>query len=230
MPSAAAISSERPVLDDCWNRIGVRGDRSCPELSKHIHCRNCPVQAAAVKTLLDRDVPRDHADRWTEQYARPLEVREAGLHPVVIFRVGAEWLALPTTLFLEVATLRPVHSLPHRRSALVRGLVNVRGELLVCVSVAGALGIAEGGAPAPDSGRQSGQRLLVLSRDGQRLVFAAEEVGGPYRYHPRDLLPPPATVARAAGTYTKAVFLWREKSVALLDDELLFYTLNRSLA
>lgn len=228
MPSAADIFSARPALDDCWNRIGVRGDRSCPELVKHVHCRNCPVQAAAVTTLLDRQVPADHAERWTEQYARPPEVREAGLHPVVVFRVGSEWCALPTTLFLEVATLRPVHSLPHRRSTLVRGLVNVRGELLVCVSVAGALGIDEGASTDP--GRQNSRRLLVLSREEQRLVFSVDEVGGPYRYHPRELLPPPATVARAAGTYTKAVFAWREKSVALLDDELLFYTLNRSLA
>lgn len=230
MPSTADIFSSRPVLDDCWNRIGVRGDRSCPELVKHVHCHNCPVQAAAVKTLLDREMPDDHLDRWTEQYARVPEVRDAGLHPVVIFRVGVEWLALPTTLFLEVATLRPVHSLPHRRSALVRGLVNVRGELLICVSVAGALGIEESAAQPGETARQNGRRLLVLSRDGQRLVFVVDEVGGPYRYHPRELLPPPATVARASGTYTKAVFNWREKSVACLDDELLFYTLNRSLA
>src|SRR4029077_5730556 len=30
------------VVDDCWNRIGVRGDASCPELKHHVHCRNCP--------------------------------------------------------------------------------------------------------------------------------------------------------------------------------------------
>lgn len=225
---APADSSPSPALHDCWNRIGVRGDRSCPELSKHIHCRNCPVQAAAVASLLDRAAPPDHLDLWAAQYARPPEAREAGLHPVVIFRVGAEWLALPTLLFVEVATLRPVHSLPHRRSALVRGLVNIRGELLVCVSAAGVLGIEE--EAAGDAARQGARRLLVLSREGSRLVFAVDEVGGPYRYHPRELLPPPATVARASGTYTKAVFAWREKSVACLDDELLFYTLDRSLA
>jgi chemotaxis-related protein WspD len=30
-------------LDDCWNRIGVRGDGSCRELEQHIHCHNCSV-------------------------------------------------------------------------------------------------------------------------------------------------------------------------------------------
>ncbi len=28
---------------DCWNRIGVSGDRSCPELATVVHCHNCPV-------------------------------------------------------------------------------------------------------------------------------------------------------------------------------------------
>ncbi len=44
----ATFGSDLPSVDDCWNRIGVRGDRSCPKLAEHIHCRNCPVHAAAA--------------------------------------------------------------------------------------------------------------------------------------------------------------------------------------
>src|SRR2546422_1979826 len=43
-----------------------------------------------------------------------------------------------TTLFrsiAEVAERRVIHSLPHRRTGIVLGVVNVRGELLVCVSL-----------------------------------------------------------------------------------------------
>ena len=32
--------AERPDLQDCWNQIGVLGDRSCPLLNQVIHCRN----------------------------------------------------------------------------------------------------------------------------------------------------------------------------------------------
>lgn len=231
MPPAEPASAATPLrLDDCWNRIGVRGDRSCPELKTHLHCRNCPVHAAAVAALLDRELPVGHLDRWTEHFAKPVEVREAGLHAIVIFRLGVEWLALPTAVFLEVAALRPIHSLPHRRNATVQGLVNIRGELLLCVSAAAVLGLAET-APKPDeSGRKANRRLLVLSREGQRLVLPVDEVGGTHRYHPRDLLPPPATVARAGATYTKAILNWRDHPVGCLDDELLFYSLNRSIA
>src|SRR5437588_4360 len=40
------------VIDDCWNRIGIGGDRTCPELAVHIHCRSCPVFSAAARRVV----------------------------------------------------------------------------------------------------------------------------------------------------------------------------------
>ena len=45
-------------VDDCWNRIGIRGDQSCPKLPEYVHCRNCPVYASAARRLLDRLPPQ----------------------------------------------------------------------------------------------------------------------------------------------------------------------------
>ena len=45
--------ADTQAIDDCWNRIGVRGDQSCPLLIEHIHCRNCALYAAAAIRLLD---------------------------------------------------------------------------------------------------------------------------------------------------------------------------------
>ncbi len=73
-------------------------------------------------------------------------------------------------------------------------------------------------------------RLLVLAQEGQRLVFPVDEVHGTHRFHPQQLAAVPATVAKATATYTKAILPWQKKSVGLLDEQLLFYTLNRSLA
>jgi chemotaxis-related protein WspD len=50
------------------------------------------------------------------------------------------------------------------------------------------------------------------------------------RYHPRDLHPVPATLAPAAGAYTIGLLPWREHHVGCLNDELLFYTLNKSFS
>jgi len=40
----------------------------------------------------------------------------------------------------------------------------------------------------------------------------------------------PATIARATATYSKALLSWHEHSVGLLDPELVFHSLKRSLA
>ena len=220
----------RAGLNDCWNKIGVHGDGSCPELERHVHCRNCPVYSASAAKLLDAELPAGHLDEWTGHFSGKRTVEEAGTQPVVIFRIGVEWLALPTAVFNEVATLRAMHSLPHRRSGIVLGLTNVRGTLLVCVSLVDLLGLEKAAEIKKEKGRALHRRLLVISREGQRLVFPVDEVHGIHRCQPRELKEVPATVAKAKATYTKSVLAWQDKAVGCLDDQLLFYTLNRSLA
>ncbi len=219
----------RAGLNDCWNKIGVHGDGSCPELERYVHCRNCPVYSASAAKLLDANLPAGHLDEWTGHFSAKQQAGETGTETVVIFRIGAEWLALPTAVFQEVATLRAVHSLPHRRGGIVLGLANVRGTLLVCVSLGDLLGL-EKTAAKKDKAHVLPRRLLVISREGSRLVFPVDEVHGIHRGRVREMKEAPATVAKAAATYTKSVLAWRDKAVGCLDDQLLFYTLNRSLA
>jgi chemotaxis-related protein WspD len=122
------------------------------------------------------------------------QVIEREPHSVVIFRVGAEWLALPSSVFLAASEPKPIHSLPHRRNRSVLGLVNVRGELLVCVSLEETLGLET--AATPPKGKQPlvHERLLIVSREGGRLVFPVDKVHGIHRYHPREVNAVPATM------------------------------------
>ena len=223
------------AIHDCWNRIGVRGDGSCPQLQEHVHCRNCPVFAAAAAALLDAPLPPDHMNDWTRHFAQPGRVRQRDTESAVIFRIGVEWLALPTALFKEVAERRPIHTLPHRRDGALLGLVNVRGELLICMALDKTLGLEAHTEEQRQSDRAAQKRLvqprlLVVSHDGHRLAFPVDEVHGPHRFHAEDLLSVPATVGRSAATYTRAVLPWQKTSVGVLDDQLLFHTLARSLA
>ncbi len=220
----------RPPIDDCWNRIGVRGDGSCPELRKHVHCRNCPVHAAAAIEMLDGELPAGHLSRWTRHVAQEKWIEELDTHSVVIFRLGEEWLALPTATFKEVASLRTIHSLPHLGQGVVLGLANIRGELLVCVALRLVLGVDAAPPAKADQQRVLEQRLLVIQHEGRRLACPVDEVYGIQRFHPRELKEVPATVAGDRATYTKAMLAWQGKSLGLIDDQLLFYTLNRSLS
>ena len=81
--------------EQCWNRIGVRGDRSCPELLKFTHCNNCPVFAAAGRRFLDAPSPAGYLDEWTTRLAARDDTREGDESSVLVFRLGDEWLALP---------------------------------------------------------------------------------------------------------------------------------------
>lgn len=220
----------RKALDDCWNRIGVRGDSSCPELKEYVHCHNCPVFAAGAATLLDADAPDGYLADRTAHFARPAAAAEDGTRSVVIFRVASEWLALPASVVTEVANLLPIHSLPHRPDGIVLGLSSVRGELLVCVSLGRIVG-AEPLTSLTNEGRTTaGQRLLVIRQENVRVVCPVDEVHGIHRFQPRELKDVPTTVSKATVTYSTALLPWRGHAVGTLDDQLLFYTLRRSLA
>lgn len=179
--------------------------------------------------MLDREAPADYVREWSERIARPEETEKPDTRSALVFRIGQEWLALPPAIFQEVARNCPAHSLPHRADGVVLGVVSVRGGLFVCVSLATVLGIG-GQAAAPAGPRREYGRVLVISRGGTGLAFPVDEVHGVIRYHPEDLLPLPATLTENAARHTLGLVPWQGRTVGCLDDELLIYTLNRSLA
>jgi chemotaxis-related protein WspD len=216
-----------PETEACWNDIGVQGNRSCAKLEEVIHCRNCPVYFRAGVHLLDRPLLPEYRRAWTEHYAQKRALATPAKTSALLFRVSTEWLALPTAAFQEVAERRLVHSLPHRRDGVVLGLVNVRGELLLCVSLADLLGLQRSSLRLGQ--RQVYDRLLVTHWDGRLFVFPAKEVHGVHRFHPTELTEPPATLAKSRFAYTKGILSWQGNTVGLLDADLLFSSLNRSL-
>jgi chemotaxis-related protein WspD len=217
------------VLDDCWNRIGVRGDGSCPELKQYVHCHNCPVFSAGAADMLDADAPDSYFADRTAHFAESAPVEESATRSVVIFRVDSEWLALSTSVVVEVANLRTIHSLPHRSNGVVLGLASVRGELLVCVSLGRVIGAEAIARAKPGAVVNAFRRMLVLRRDALRVACPVDAVHGIHRFHPSELTDVPSTVAKATVTYSTALLRWQGHSVGTLDDELLFYTLRRSL-
>jgi len=215
---------------DCWNRIGVRGDSSCPELERYVHCRNCPVHAAGAIALLERAPEDDYVATWTRHVATMEAAADRGAESIVIFRVGAEWLALPTAVVGEVTRMLSIHSLPHRRRDIVLGVANFRGTLTACLSLERVLGVEPSSSPGQPGQRGERQRLLVLNREGLCVVCPVDEVHGVHHVHPRDLRDVPATLAKATTRYSTQLLPWQGRSVGILDAPTLFASLKRSLA
>lgn len=221
-------------IDDCWNRIGVWGKvrPRCPKLEQHVHCYNCEVFRAAGHRLRDRALPADYQAEWTEIVANRKPSREVSGRSVVVFRIGREWLALPAPAVDEIVEMRSVHSLPHRPSPVLLGLVNIRGKLCLCVSLADLLGIpADAGAPRQKrSARSIYPRMLVIRQDSQAFVLPADEVMGTHRYADAELEGLPTTLSGALNRYSTGALMVGDRNVGLLDAELLFYAFFRSLA
>lgn len=212
------LAEDDAHIDDCWNRIGVHGDKQCPLLARHVHCRNCDVYAAAATRLLDRyALMQDH------QAAAAQPVEENTGRSMLLFRLGEEWLALATASLAEIAPLQAVHSLPHQRSRVLQGVANVRGALVPCLSLADLLGV-QAGTDEQRSGRAM-PRMLILAADGGPVVMAVEEIDGIHRLDPLLL-----GSGQDATRFTAAVLQWRGRSVRVLDDQHLLSAVQRSLS
>lgn len=209
-----------PVIDDCWNRIGVAGDRSCPELPAHIHCRNCPVFSNAARSLFDRPAPEGYLKDWTAALSTAVQAADEDFASLFMFRLGEEWLGLRTAMLVEVTPRRPIHRVPHRSNAVFRGLVNIRGQLQLCLSLHGLLGLPEKA--------EAGEILAVLEDKGERWVFSADEVLGVHRVPRSVLRKVPGTLANPLTSFTQAVFTWHDRHVGYLEEHRLL-TAFRSL-
>jgi len=212
-------------MEGCWRRVGVGGDRTCAELETFIHCRNCPVLTAAARTFFDREAPPGYLDSWREILEQPEREADGDATAVLVFRRGAEWLALPTSVLVEVTPPRKVHRLPHRHDTLLEGLVNIRGQLQVCVDLGRLLGVEPAAATAPAAATPPAgtlARLLVVERAGdrgaERWVFGVDEVAGVQRVPAAALRAVPSTVGAATDRATAALFAWQERTVGLLDE------------
>ena len=148
----------------------------------------------------------------------------------VVFRNGDEWFALPSVSVVEVGVKRVIHALPHRRGSIVMGIVNIRGELLVAVSLAGALGLGGEGANKPTSDHKEGAtRVLVVKTKSGRLAMPVHEVTGLVRYGLEELKPLPSTVAKTPGNCLRGLLAYGQRTIRLLDAEGLFVVLERHL-
>jgi chemotaxis-related protein WspD len=116
------------------------------------------------------------------------------------------------------------------RSGIVLGLVNIRGELLVCVSLAKMIRLGEITTTNAEPQGINTKRLVVIRHNDRRAAFPVDEIQSVHRYHPRELKSVPATIAKASTAYTKAMLSLKDKTVGCLDYQLLTHALDKSVA
>jgi chemotaxis-related protein WspD len=221
--SFSVTHEDAQAIDDCWNRIGIHGDKSCPLLTEHIHCRNCAVYSAAATRLLDRYALQQD-DRVQHSATVETEVKTRSL---LMFRLGEEWLGLATRSLVEVAPLQAIHSLPHQRSRALLGVANVRGALVACLSLVELLGLDA--TNNVDSSARVVPRMLIIAAHGGPVVVPVDEVDGIHAIDERILDAASQSGTQASGKYTRGVLPFKGRSLRWLDEEQLLSAVTRSL-
>jgi chemotaxis-related protein WspD len=216
------------AIDDCWNRIGVSGDQSCDKLEQHIHCRNCEVYSGAAQRNLQRAVSAGYREEWASHFRQPAAQRADSDQSVLVFRIGREWLALPTRSIASVAPQAPGHRLPHRAGRGLLGIVNVGGKLTPSMSLSALLGIDDQQAPAA-AGRHTFARLLVAQWEGQAFALPVADLHGIARYAAAGLAAPAATINQGLDRFLTGVLTLDEMKVGVLDEALVGHQLTRLL-
>jgi chemotaxis signal transduction protein len=101
---------------------------------------------------------------------------------VLVFRVGAEWFAMPIATIDEVIDAPPIQRLPDAASTQL-GVATLRGEL---VMVYDARPLLHASGSAADVGA-----LLLFQRDGRRVGLAVDDVQDSMTIEEQDVRPVP---------------------------------------
>lgn len=227
------LLNPRSNLDtlNCWNEIGIAGDRSCPELTEMIHCRNCPVFARAAQGFFDRAAPDGYLKEWSDQLSNSFKPVNKETLSLLIFRLGHEWFGVRSQIVVEVTLPRPIHSIPHRRSAILEGMVNLRGQIQLQVSLKELFGVSHSANPsrdpkAGDTQAFGGARLIVLMQAGETWVFLADEVLEVRRFSKHEARTVPSTLSNSAFSFSQSVFVEESRTIGYLDEARLFEALR----
>jgi chemotaxis-related protein WspD len=200
MPSQTSTGGSPDA--SCRLTIGVWGDSSCALLQEHVHCRNCPVYARGGRLLL----ARSHT---------VAEARLDAIERVSLTAANAREVVEPTTL----------HRVPHRGDRRFLGLANVRGEILPVADLAELLEMPT--LPASGGAQRTAGRLLVIERAGEAWVLPVPEIDGIHRADLGTLQTPPVTVELGRAAFTSGVLETPDGPIAVLDEETLWYALQR---
>lgn len=183
----------------------------------------------SANRLLDREPDEAYLSEWTSLLQREAAAEiEKNAQSVVIFRLTGEWLAIATDIFAEIAHTRIVHRVPHRSGPLLLGVVNLRGHLRLLISLHKLLDLEEE-THVEKVERKQYARLVAIRKGADFWTFPVDEVYGNYVFAKADLQNVPVTITKSTANFLRGVVAWEGRSVGVIDEELLFQSLKRSL-
>jgi purine-binding chemotaxis protein CheW len=176
------------------------------------------LQLAAAAAVVPEPVADPHrerifafADRMAQRYPGAVEEEREEALPWVTFRLAGEIYALPVTHLEEiqrVAAITRVHGAP----PTVRGIMNLRGGVLVVVDLCQRLGLKRAEV-------QPRSRVLVAAVRGRRLGLLVDEVLAVVGLLPSRIQEPPEEVRTERSELVAGVYHSGDRLFIVLHPE-----------
>lgn len=173
--------------------------------------------------LLDRKPPDGYLEELTILLTQQKNVKSHSDEvSVLIFRLQNEWLAIATTAIKDVMEIKPIHVIPHRNNQTLKGIANIGGQLKLVVSLDSFLEIKKAGS-------EPYSKMIVIKQDDVEWVVLVHDIYGVRSYNLNLMENVPVTVLKSTANYLKGIYQFDKYSVGVLEEELLFFSLQRSV-
>jgi len=214
-------------INDCWNKTGIWGDQTprCERLKDLIHCHNCDIYSQAGSTLLNRSSDQHYLSEWENNLNKPRETKNTSLKSALVFRMGDEWFALASRFVKEITHCDKHHSLPHRKSKVLRGLVNIHGELILNVSLGYLFKINK----RKETSMHTHERYIIIDDEQESFAFPVTEVREIIHYDVKDIQDTPSTINNDASCFIQGIIRHKNTNVGILNCDLVFSALHKNI-
>ncbi|MCC6677742.1 MAG: chemotaxis protein CheW [Phycisphaerales bacterium] len=174
----------------------------------------------AIQRLLDRPVTAADLDAGAELAALPAEARNRRTVRYLLFRIGGETAALPAMVLRRVTPAARAVPIPHRTAGVLRGVCNIRGELVLCADLRRLLGLpAHDREVAGVDGSKDTRCMIVVGPADNSWAFEVDALMGIEGADPSEFRAPPVTVEHAIGDFTLGVTEIGGRCVTVLDSD-----------
>ena len=165
-----------------------------------------------------RPAPKDYLNACARALQQP---REAlfGAPPisVVLFRVQNNWFGIQAAFFAEIQNGSQIHRVPYRSNAIFKGLVNVRGELILCFSLAELLKIPT--AMSTEFSSVQRRRIAIIRTPEHKIGVPVDQMQGVFGIPEHLIEAAPAEVQSRSQGIIRQITLIKGFSVELLHPE-----------
>lgn len=174
----------------------------------------------AILRLLDKPIDPAALDAGTALAARAMDATHGQSVRLLIFRLGEESAALPAQRLRRVTPRARPSPVPNRTSRVLRGICNIRGEIVLCADLHRLLGLPPRVEPAvPTDSPADARRMVVVGPPDNSWAFEVDALLGIENVDPGAFRAPPVTVGYSLGEFTLGVTDVGGRCVTILDDE-----------